>query len=320
MLAAAGGLGACQQPAPPAARSGGTPGLTAATAIVAPATPVPERFDGDLALAHATAQMQWVPRHTGTPGWQQCGDYIAAQLEQQGWAVEEQRFEYRGTQCRNIIGKRGSGPYLILGAHYDSRRRADQDPDPARRNEPVPAANDGASGIAVLLELARVVKPEALGQEIWLAAFDAEDNGGLDGWDWIVGSSHMARTLSRAPQAVIIVDMIGDANQQIFYEQNSDRTIRQAIWSVAAELGYASFIPQERFSMLDDHTPFLQRGYRAVDIIDFDYPFWHTTADTLDKISAASLEAVGRTLEEWLHRGAPGIESPPPQGTPYPTP
>jgi hypothetical protein len=280
-----------------------------------PTTSPPERFDGALALEHAAAQMQWVPRDTGSPGWKQCGDYIVGQFKGRGWAVEEQFFDYQGTRCRNIIARRGSGPYIILGAHYDSRRRADQDPDPAKRDQPVPAANDGASGIAVLIELARVLKPEALGNAIWLAAFDAEDNGELDGWEWTVGSGYMARNLSIPPQATIVVDMIGDADQQIYYEGNSDPSIKQAIWSVASELGYTSFVPQVGYSMIDDHTPFLRRGYRAVDLIDFDYPAWHTTADTLDKISAASLEAVGRTLQEWLQRSAPGII-----GTPVPTP
>jgi Zn-dependent M28 family amino/carboxypeptidase len=262
-------------------------------------------FSGERAMRHAEAQMQWVPRDTGTAGWRQCGDYIVAQLKGAGWQVEEQAFPYREVQCRNIIGKRGSGPRIIVGAHYDSRRYADQDPDQARRTFPVPAANDGASGVAVLLELARVIQPEEFGREVWLAAFDAEDNGDLDGWEWTVGSAYMADHLGEAPQAVIVLDMIGDADLQIYFETNSDEPIRQAIWDIAAELGYASFVPQNRFSMLDDHTPFLRRGYRAVDIIDFNYPAWHTTADTLDKISAASLEAVGRTIETWLRRGGP---------------
>ncbi len=274
------------------------------------ATPVPSaaQFRGDAALQHAAAQMQWVPRDTGSPGWVKCGDYIAEQFKLQGWQVEDQFFEYQGVRCRNIIAKRGSGPGLIIGAHYDARRRADRDPDSSKQNDPVPAANDGASGVAVLLELARVLKPEELGREIWLAAFDAEDNGDLDGWDWIVGSRYMASNLSKPPEAVVVVDMIGDANQQIYYEVNSDVPIREAVWTVANQLGYYSFIPEPKFAMLDDHTSFLERGYRAIDIIDFDYQYWHTTADTLDKISAASLEAVGRTLEEWLLRGAPGVQ------------
>lgn len=319
-LTLAGAAEACGQPAAQAPQDSALPAPPAPTAIPAtpPAAPTasgtPLGFRGDRAMQHAAAQMQWVPRDTGTPGWQKCGDYIAEQLKAQGWQVEEQGFPYRGVQCRNIIGKRGSGPRIIVGAHYDARRYADAEPEPSKRSLPVPAANDGASGVAVLLELARVARPEDFGREVWLAAFDAEDNGEIDGWQWTVGSAYLAQSLSVAPQAVVVLDMIGDADQQIFYEGNSDQPIRQAIWGIAAELGYASFVPQVRHSMLDDHTPFLQRGYRAVDLIDFDYPFWHTAGDTLDKISAASLEAVGRTIEQWLLRGGP-------EATPaYPSP
>lgn len=274
------------------------------------------RFSGEQALRYAAAQMEWVPRHPGTPGARACGDYIAGELEALGWAVEEQPFEYRGVACRNILGRRGSGPQLIIGAHYDTRKYADRDPDPARQRDPVPGANDGASGVAVLLELARVIQPDDLGISVCLAAFDAEDNGEIDGWEWIVGSSYMAQNLDQDPLAVVIVDMIGDADQQIYYERTSDRAISQAIWQIADELGYQGFIPQDGYSILDDHTPFLRRGDRAIDIIDFDYPYWHTVEDTLDKISAASLEAVGRTLEAWLWRGLPGIE----QRQMYPAP
>ncbi|MBC8160320.1 MAG: M28 family peptidase [Roseiflexaceae bacterium] len=276
-----------------------------------PATPTPAissaQFNGTRALEHAAAQMQWIPRDTGSPGWTQCGDYIAQQFGQLGWEVENQRFEYQGISCRNIIAKKGSGPGIIIGAHYDARRRADRDPDPAKQADPVPAANDGASGVAVLLELARVLDPATLGHTIWLAAFDAEDNGDLDDWQWIVGSTYMASALSMAPEAVVVIDMVGDADQQLYYEQSSDQRIKEGVWAVAGQLGYTSFIPEPKYTVIDDHTPFLQQGYRAIDIIDFDYPYWHTTQDTLEKISAASLEAVGKTLEEWLLRGGPGI-------------
>lgn len=267
------------------------------------------QFSGERALAHAAAQVQWIPRDTGSEGWAKCGDYIADQFAQLGWEVENQRFEYQGVTCRNIIAKKGSGPGVILGAHYDARRRADRDADPAKQQDPVPAANDGASGVAVLLELARTLDPEALGRTIWLAAFDAEDNGDLDNWQWIVGSTYMANALTMAPEAVVVIDMVGDAAQQLYYEQTSDERIREGVWTVGNDLGYSSFIAESKYAVIDDHTPFLQKGYRAIDIIDFDYPFWHTTEDTLDKISAASLEAVGKTLEEWFLRGGPGIKS-----------
>jgi len=262
------------------------------------------RFSGARAMEHVAAQMEHVPRHTGTPGWQATGDYIIAQLQAAGWEVEEQRFPYKDVEVRNIIGKRGTGPLLILGAHYDTRKYADSDPDPARRSDPVPGANDGASGVAVLLELARHIDTEQLGREVWLAFFDAEDNGDIEGWDWIVGSTYMAEHLPREPEAMILVDMIGDADLQIYYEATSTPALRESIWQMANELGYDQFVPEVKYSILDDHTPFLQRGIPAVDLIDFDYPPWHTVEDTIDKVSAESLEAVGRTLERWLQTRA----------------
>jgi glutaminyl-peptide cyclotransferase len=156
----------------------------------------------------------------------------------------------------------------------------------------------------VLLELARVVDLSAVDGSVWLVFFDAEDNGRLDGWDWIVGSRRFAESLDFQPEYVIVVDMIGDADQSIYLEANSDPVLQDHIWKIAARLGYADyFIPEVRHSMLDDHTPFLERGITAVDIIDFDYPYWHTVSDTADKVSAESLERVGRTLETLLESG-----------------
>jgi Zn-dependent M28 family amino/carboxypeptidase len=195
-----------------------------------------------------------------------------------------------------------------LGAHYDSRRCADQPEGGCP--EPVLGANDGASGVAVLLELARVLELDWKERQIWLVFFDAEDNGHLDGWDWIAGSRQFAlrvqdlRAAGEEFRAMILLDMIGDADLQIYYEGNSDPLLREEIWSAAGSLGFGeSFIPQQKYSMIDDHIPFRELGIPSVDIIDFDYPPWHTTGDTLDKISAESLECVGRTMESWLESG-----------------
>jgi Zn-dependent M28 family amino/carboxypeptidase len=95
--------------------------------------------------------------------------------------------------------------------------------------------------------------------------------------------------------------MVGDAQLEIYYERNSDPALREEIWKEAEALGFSEqFIPVEKHSMLDDHTPFLEVGIPAVDIIDFDYPYWHTTGDTIDKVSPESLQAVGETLYYWL--------------------
>ena len=266
----------------------------------------PARFDGDLAYQHVLAQVGIGPREAGSEGARRTRDYVAAELRREGWEVQEQSFNFRDVPVCNVIGVRGEGPVVVFGAHYDTRRWADQDPDPARRRDPVPGANDGASGVAVLLELARVLGREDLDLEVHLAFFDAEDNGQIDGWPWIVGSSYMANSLvpEEFPRYVVVVDMIGDADQQIYWERFSNPTLRAAIWELAAELGYGDFfIPTDRHSIIDDHIPFIQQGIPAVDVIDFDYPYWHTVADTADKVSPESLERVGRVLEEMVRRG-----------------
>ncbi len=108
----------------------------------------------------------------------------------------------------------------------------------------------------------------------------------------------MAENLKVTPEMVVVADMIGDADQQIYKERNSTPELLDRIWDIAAELGYQDyFLPDYKWSMLDDHTPFLERGLPAVDLIDFDYPYWHTTQDTADKVSAVALERVGRVLQ-----------------------
>jgi glutaminyl-peptide cyclotransferase len=259
------------------------------------------KFDGSSAFQHVQAQMAIGPRPTGSDGGRKTGDYIVAQLQKNGWQVEEQKFVYRGVQGRNIIGRAGKGPGALIGAHYDTRRVADEDPNGSLRAEPVPGANDGASGVAVLLELARTLDKSRLSNEVWLTFFDAEDNGRLDGWDFIAGSTEMASRLTVTPEMVVIADMVGDRDLQLYKEQNSTPDLVDKIWRIAARLGYeGTFLPTAKWSMLDDHTPFLKKGIPAVDLIDFDYPYWHTTQDTADKVAPESLEQVGRVLQVLL--------------------
>jgi len=278
-------------------------------------------FSGDRAYAHVLAQTAIGPRPTGSDNAERARDYIVSHLIGQGWEVITQTFSYSDTMVTNVVGKAGQGPAIVVGAHYDTRREADADPDPLAQQEPVLGANDGASGTAVLLELAQVLDRDSLDNEVYLAFFDADDNGGLDGWDWAVGSRHMANewaagrgpgsalgqsvqadpTAVPLPEFLIVVDMVGDADQQIFMERNSSLALTEAIWEQARKLGYAEFfVPEYRWDMVDDHTPFLAAGIEAVDIIDFDYAYWHTTEDTADKVSAESLQRVGSVLKAFL--------------------
>ncbi|MGA9397602.1 MAG: M28 family peptidase, partial [Anaerolineaceae bacterium] len=257
-------------------------------------------FNGRQAYEDVSTQISFGPRTPGSDAHKKVGDWILMELKDAGWQTEEQITEIEGHSIRNLIAKRGSGsPWYIFGAHYDSRLEASQDVNPANRSLPVPGANDGASGVAVLLGLARVL-PEDLPGQVWLVFFDAEDQGNLPGWDWILGSRYFADTLQGKPDGVVVVDMVGDSNLQIYKERNSDPVLMDEIWGIADHNGFSrQFLPEFLHKMLDDHLPFLEKGIPAALLIDFDYPWWHTTSDTLDKVSASSLDAVGETLYRW---------------------
>ncbi|HRK90595.1 MAG TPA: M28 family peptidase [Anaerolineales bacterium] len=260
----------------------------------------PVSFDGSRAFADVEAQVAMGPRTPGSAGHVQIREWMRTELESAGWTVEVHETERLGHPIYNLIAKRGTEPAeIILGAHYDTRFFSDNDPNPSKQTQPVPGANDGASGVAVLLELARTLPEDTV--PVWLVFFDAEDNGRIPGWDWILGSRAFVEEIPVQPRAVVIVDMIGDADLNIHLERNSDPIIRAEIWSTAERLGHGDvFIKSEKYSILDDHTSFLEAGIPAVDIIDFDYPYWHTTHDTLDKVSPESLHAVGETIWHWV--------------------
>lgn len=259
----------------------------------------PVEFDGARALEDVQTQIAFGPRIPETEGHAKVEAWIRSELETAGWIVEVQSAQMMGHPINNIVAKRGDAPpEIIFGAHYDSRMYADRDPNPALHTQPVSGANDGASGAAVLLGLARSLPDDV--PPTWLVFFDAEDNGDIPGWDWLLGSRAFVAQNPIQPRAVVVIDMIGDADLNIYMEQNSTASLRGEIWQTAKDLGYEKeFIPQIKYSMLDDHTPFLQAGIPAVDIIDFDYPYWHTTQDTPDKVSAESLKIVGETLLKW---------------------
>jgi len=265
-----------------------------------PEEPIFNLFNGQRAYEDVVTQVAFGPRFPGSEGHAKVREWMREELESAGWQVEVQESEALGHPVFNIVAKRGDeNPQVILGAHYDTRMFADNDPDLANHTKPVPGANDGASGVAVLLELARSLPDDTV--PVWLVFFDTEDNGRIEGWDWILGSREFVKNNPVQPQAVVIVDMIGDADLNIYKESNSDQQLTDEIWRTAERVeNDVVFIPEYKFSMTDDHTPFLEAGIPAVDIIDFDYPYWHTVQDTPDKVSSESLQAVGETLQVWV--------------------
>jgi len=257
-------------------------------------------FNGERAYLDVIRQVAIGPRIPGTEGHARVIEYIQAELKAAGWQSAVVADEFKGQAVKNIRAWRVEAePVVLLGAHYDTRIYADDDPNPENHTLPVPGANDGASGVAVLLEIARALPADSVPVE--LVFFDAEDNGRIEGWDWILGSSAYAASMQSRPKAVVIVDMIGDADLNIYLEHNSDPELMRQIWGVAHRLGYEhAFIPEYKYRVLDDHIPFIEKGLKAVDIIDLDYPYWHTIDDTPDKVSAQSLEIVGDTVLAWL--------------------
>lgn len=267
-------------------------------------------FDGQTALSYVAAQLEFGPRVPGTEGHRRAGDWILARLQERADSVEVQAFSHVTVggdtlRLRNFIGRFRPAltDRVLFVAHWDTRPMADNNPD-GTRDQPIPGANDGGSGVAVLLGVADALKqrPPALGVDLLFV--DGEDYGDFGvNKDVLLGSRHYASTVSpdRRPLFAVVFDMVGDRDLQIFQESFSAARapeVVERVWSKARELGYGRvFRASVGVSVTDDHIPLLDAGVRAIDVIDFEYGpnnrYWHTTEDTLDKLSARSLQIVG---------------------------
>ncbi len=261
------------------------------------------------AFGYLTAQTAFGPRNPGSRGHAACRDYLVRQLNALTDTVELQHFQpidshgNRTPPMTNIIGR--IAPHrnrrYLLCAHWDTRPRADHDSDPRRRNLPILGANDGASGVAVLLEIATVLKQVSPPVGIDIVFFDGEDygeEGRLE--DYFLGSREFARRWNgQKHEMAILVDMVGDRNLQLPVEAFSWQAapaVVDRVWGAAERLGERAFIRSMGVEIHDDHVPLIEAGWRAIDVIDFSYPYWHTHADTPDKCSPQSLGSVARVL------------------------
>lgn len=293
-----------------------TRALALAALLVAVAVPLGSHggpagrgFNSARAFQDLRRQCAFGPRVPGSHAHATCADWLAGQLRAAGARVERQRFtrlvEGKRLPLINLIAtwnpnQRG---HVLLCAHWDSRPRAERDPDPGKRGHPILGANDGASGVAVLLEIARALKSKPPACRVTIVLFDGEDYGTTAEGMFLGSREFAARYRGPRVDWAALLDMVGDRDLRLPKERGSLRRaprVVDRIWQAAARAGSAAFVEEVGPAVLDDHLPLLARGIPCVDVIDFDYPFWHTTADTPDQCSPGSLGQVGRALLQAL--------------------
>ena len=259
-------------------------------------------FDAQNAFLYLAQLQSNGPRVPGSSSHDLAVDLISSTLYKNGWQVEVQAGEINGHSYRNIIGTSDNHPAeLILGSHYDSRIFADHDPNPDWHNYQVHGANDGGSSTAVLLELSRVL-PADSASGTTLVFFDIEDQGRIEGWDWIMGSREFVKRNPEKPRMMVLLDMVGGHDQTIQPPTNSDNEIYQQIQETARKFGYGGhFLDASKGAILDDHVPFLEAGVPSVDLIDIIDPNWHTVLDDLENVNINSLQRIGDTLTGWIN-------------------
>ncbi len=283
-------------------------------------------FNADSAYSFVKAQLAFGPRVPNTPAHEKCALYLSEKLRGYAEKVISQKGivkAYTGTPLRfeNIIAswRPDSNNRILLCAHWDSRPFADHDPDPANRRKPVDAANDGASGVGVLLEIARQISIQQPSIGIDIILFDVEDYGPPQDHQsaeatedqWGLGSQYWSKNPHRPNYFAkygILLDMVGASGATFLMEGISMQyapDIVKLVWSAAGRSGYSGyFLFEQGMSITDDHLPINQiRNIPTIDIIHLDknsetgfYPYWHTTKDNLETIDKSTLKVVGQTL------------------------
>ena len=288
-------------------------------------------FSADSAYAYCAAQCDFGPRLMNTPEHDKCGDWIEAKFQQFGMAVSRQETVVKGydgtpLNCRNIIARfrPDNKERILLCAHWDCRPWADNDPDSTNWRKPVMGANDGASGVAVMLEIARLLqRADSINIGVDFVCFDAEDWGvpqwseaDYDGDSWALGAQYWAEKVHSEGYTArfgILLDMVGGAGATFYREAFSQKyasAIVDKVWAAAKVAGYSSFFPEADGGMItDDHVPVNEKAnIPTVDIIPFYAnceqssfgPTWHTINDTMENIDRNTLKAVGQTVIQVL--------------------
>lgn len=294
-------------------------------------SPVGPTFMADSAFLFCQKQCDFGPRSMNSEAHEQCGEWIASKFRAYGMTVTEQRASLKGYDGTSLKATNIIASYLpaqtdriLLCAHWDSRPWADNDPDEANWKKPVMAANDGASGVAVMLEIARLLAGDSLKLGVDFVCFDAED-WGIPQWSeaedpgntWALGSQHWAANCPKQQaknyRFGILFDMVGGQGAQFYQEQVSlyyARNVVDKVWRAAQVVGFGSFFPMnEGIGITDDHVPVNKTAkIPCIDIIPY-YPdcqqssfgpTWHTVNDDMDHIDKNTLQAVGQTVVQVL--------------------
>ena len=274
------------------------------------------RFDAENAFDLLVQQTDMGARVPGSAAHKQAISFFETYLKERADVVILDKFSFSDStenidlpELANVFARfyPDMPDRILLGAHFDSRPFADRDPNPENHSQPVMGANDGASGVAVLLELANILKQKQPKIGVDIVLFDLEDWGSSEKPDlFCQGSKTFARRLTPTDyKYAIIIDMIGDSDQQIYkegYSVHRSGAVVAKVWDLAEELGIKTFHKGVKYTVMDDHLPIQEKGIPAIDIIDFDYPSWHTIEDTPDKCSPQSLANVGKILVALLYR------------------
>ena len=294
--------------------SGSTTATSDATAETATATVERKAFDGQAALTLTQQQCDFGPRVPGTPEHAKCAEWLAATLGESCDTVMVQSGTVQTAKSgkigfKNIIGiiNPEASQRLLLMAHWDTRPWADNDLDPANHNKPVMGANDGASGVAVLLQLARQLKAEATTLGVDIVLVDVEDMGEDDNEEsWALGTQYWTshpHVAGYKPLFGILLDMVGSSNATFTREYFSVQYAKGFVDLIWANAAGSHFLNAQGGAVTDDHVFVNRAGIPCVDIIDMRSdsdtgfcPEWHTVHDTIDAIDAATLAEVGQTL------------------------
>lgn len=273
----------------------------------------PPPFDSHRAFGYLEAQVAFGPRVPGSLAWQRAQAYYHEHFSKQGLSVDFQATNFFDPYSKtdkplvNVIarakGSDASLPPLLFVAHYDSRPRTDRHSDPTRRSDSLPGANDGASGVAVLMELANMFAQTPPACDIVLLLTDGEDWGEEgDHQYYLLGAQYFAQQgIHGKYRFGIVIDLIGDKDLQVFregYSQQYNEPLNDMVWETAKRLNLPGFQDMVRHTVIDDHLPINAGGVPAIVLIDFDYEYWHTEKDLPENCSPESLAQIGRLLAE----------------------